>query len=239
VQKRDSGEAVADVNLNFASEPIDPDSSVPTEKVGHVTIAEVLRGGNECVRNLQLADDNQIWITVKKIRSPAPDLCAIAQAATDHAVKVLNRGPVPRRQAPFPANSLARVYACELLGTNALSVIPGIDAQDPHHEFGDWGCEWRSTTTEAGIDLGFSQDDDLTDDGQPTRLGGKRSYVASQEAGDDTCVVRTEHRSYTDAAGESTIELVMLTVSGPQPYNELCDTAKALATEVAKKLPKP
>ncbi|GAA1016633.1 hypothetical protein Aple_085680 [Acrocarpospora pleiomorpha] len=235
VSKKDSGHAVAHVNLNFVSKLIGPGSVRRTQE-GHVAVGEPQSRAKECAQNLLLADGNQVLIRAKQLESPAPDPCALAQVATDHAVTVLNRGPVPERPVPFPANSLANIDACALLDDAALSVIPGISAHDPERDFANWGCEWRSTTANAGVDLEFSQDDDLTDNGQPTRLGGRRSYVAPE---DRTCVVHMEHRSYTDAVGEPTIEVVMVTVDGPQPNKALCDTAEALATAVAKKLPKP
>ncbi|MFD5270859.1 hypothetical protein [Streptomyces sp. NPDC058335] len=182
---------------------------------------------------------NQIWIAAERISSPGPDLCALAGAATEQAVTVLNRGPVPRRQAFFPAHSLARIDACELLDAAALAVVPGIDVTDPRPEFSNWGCRWRSIVADAGTDLDFSRDNDLGDDGRPTRLGGGKAYIEPEGEGDDTCVVHLEHRACTDAEGEATVEVVMLTAYGPQPPDDLCATAKSLATAVARRLPKP
>jgi eukaryotic-like serine/threonine-protein kinase len=152
-------------------------------------------------------------------------------------VTVLNRGPVPERPTPFPANSLAHGDACELLDAAALSVIPGIDVHDSG--FANWECAWESTAADAVVDVSFSQDDDLTDDGRPMLLGGRQSYVTPKEYHDHNCVVRVRHRGYTDTAGEPTVELVVVAVDGPQPVDEVCHTAKTLATAVAEKLPEP
>lgn len=238
VHSEDGGDLVADVKLNFAGDPAELDSQVPARTIGAVTVAEVPGEEDECVRNLELADGNQIWIIVEEEGPSAPEPCELARAATDHAVTVLNRGPVPRRPAPFPDGSLALVDACDLLDSAALAVIEDIDGHDPDRDFADWGCDWHSTTSDAGVGLTFSRDNALSDDGRPTRLGGRRSYVAPEDEGEGTCVVRTEHRSYPNTTGGRTIELVMLTVHGPDPVGKLCDTAEALATAVAKRLPR-
>lgn len=151
---------------------------------------------------------------------------------------VLDRGPVPQREVDFPENSLAHLDTCTLLAPAVLGVLPGIDAHEPRRDFANWGCGWENATG-AGVTPDFSRDNDLTDDGQPTRLGGRKSYVEPRGEGDDTCVVRAEHRNHTDTADDAAVELVMLTAHGPQPHDKLCATGKALATAVAKRLPKP
>lgn len=240
VSRRGSDELIADVRVNFASEPAEFDSQVRTERTGSVTVAELPSDdAGACDRNLQLADGNQVWITAEEEGPSLPDVCALADAAVAHAVGKLNEGPVPRRSQPFHEDSLARVDACALLDAAALSVLPGVDTQDPEPDFANWGCDWSTSNGDSGVELTFDRDNSLADNGDPVRLGGRRSTVSPKEWGDDTCVVRTAHRQYTNVAGDTTIELVTLNVYGPRPSRELCDTAKALATAAAKRLPKP
>jgi hypothetical protein len=238
VYKRHTSIEIVDVNLNFDNDPGDG-APFPTKTVDHVTIIEPPGDAEACVRNVQLSDGNEISIEAELIGPAAPDLCAIAQAATDYAVRMLNSGPVPERPEPFPVNSLARLDACDLLDHEALKVIPGIDADVKAPGFANWGCDWESASQDAGVTLLFNQDNDLTGDGVPARLGGRQSYVAPNEWGDHSCLVSIEHRSYTDAAGESTVEHIQLNAYGPQLEGKLCDIAKELATAVTRNLAKP
>ncbi|MYY13710.1 protein kinase [Streptomyces sp. SID4919] len=230
------GDFLADVQVDFASEPADL-SSVPRTTRGAVTVAELPRSSDECERNLQLADGNQVWLSAEREHAESPDPCALVRTATDHAVKILNQGPVPARPGGFHAASLARVDACGLMDKAALAVIPGIDPADAEPDFANWGCDWTGGTQDVHIDLDFSRNNSLADDGTPARFDGRPGAVAAGEAGEDSCVVRTQHRVYTGVRGEQTIELVELTVAAPWPAEELCTRAKALATAVARRLP--
>ncbi|MFJ4768761.1 protein kinase [Streptomyces uncialis] len=230
------GEFLAGVQVDFASEPADL-SSVPRTTRGAVTVAELPRSSDECERNLQLADGNQVWLSAEREHADSPDPCALARTATDHAVKVLNQGPVPERPAGFHAASLARVDACGLMDKAALAVIPGIDPADAEPDFANWGCDWTGGTQDVRVGLVFSRNNSLADDGTPARFDGRPGAVEAGGAGEDSCVVRTQHRVYTGVRGERTIELVELTVAAPWPAEELCTRARALATAVARRLP--
>lgn len=231
---------IADLELEFTADAAEPDSQTRVRTIGGVTVIDGPRQTDRCERNILLADGYQISITAKEGDRPTSGLCAIAKAATDHAVTVLRQGPVPRRTAPFPVRSLANVNACDdLLGDEQLALIPGTRAQDGKRDIADWGCRWDSATpADAGAELYFSRDNSLTDDGRPIVLGGRRSYESPQENGKGSCVMRIQYRRYIDSAGEPTIELVTLAVYGDQPAKRLCATAEALSTVVAKKLPK-
>ncbi|GHH82384.1 hypothetical protein GCM10018793_42090 [Streptomyces sulfonofaciens] len=229
---------IADVQVNFASDQAEPDSQSSSERIGRITVVELPGADGECDRNLRLADGNQVWIMAKQLDSPRIDPCALARAATDHAVTVLNRGPVPRRPAPFPTGSLALLHACDLLDSAALSAFPGVGAQSQDPDFADWGCTWEDRSSRTGVHLKFDRDDDLTDDGDPKTLGGRQAYVAPEYEGPHTCVVMSVHRTYLDTAGDDTVEYVYLETYGPQPGEKLCDTAEALTTAVVRKLQK-
>ncbi|MGW6458928.1 serine/threonine-protein kinase [Streptomyces sp. NPDC055078] len=231
------GAPFADVEVNFSSDPVEADSQARTEQAGRVTVSEVPGDPDECVRNIQLTDAHHIWVKASQVGDRKSDLCAIVEAATDYAVKVLNLGPVPERPAPFAQNSLARLDACGLPDVTSLGTVAGVDAQAPDPHFANWSCAWESESAGTEVSLDFSRDNDLEDDGRMKALGGRKMYVAPEDHGDDTCVVRTEHRGYKNAYGDHTIELVTLAVRGDQPVSELCDTAEALSAEVARKLP--
>ncbi|MFI5617857.1 protein kinase [Streptomyces sp. NPDC051567] len=237
VSKERGGEPFAGVKVDLSDDPVEAGSQVRTETVGRVTVSEVAGTPDRCGRNIRLADAHQVWITADQRGEHASDLCALARAATDRAVKVLNRGPVPERPAPFAQNSLARLDACSLLDAAALGPVTGVDAPDPDRGFADWSCAWEGASADIEVRLSFSRDNDLEDNGRLTTVGGRRMYVAPGDHGADTCVVRTEHRGYTNAYGEHTIELVMLAVRGKQPVSEVCDTARALSARAAGKLP--
>ncbi|MFD4878462.1 hypothetical protein ACFWOB_34525 [Streptomyces sp. NPDC058420] len=72
-------------------------------------------------------------------------------------------------------------------------------------------------------------------------VAGIKSYVVADEAEDDSCTVRTPHRTYTDSVGEETTELFQLTVYAPRPGKQLCGVAQGfvatVAGEIAKRLP--
>jgi hypothetical protein len=92
------------------------------------------------------------------------------------------------------------------------------------------------------VEIQFSRDNSLdADDGTLVNVAGTKSYSIADEAEDDSCTVRTPHRTYTDSVGEETTELFQLTVYAPQPSGQLCDTAAELAGTVvgniAKRLP--
>ena len=231
---------IADLELEFTADAAEPDSQTRVRTIGGVTVIDGPREADRCERDILLADGYQVSITAKEGDRPTTGLCAIAKAATDHAVTLLQRGPVPRRKAPFPTGSLANVNACyDLLGDEQLAMIPGTRAQDGKHDIADWGCRWDSATrADMGAELYFSRDNSLTDDGRPIVLGGRQSYENPQENGKGSCVMRIQYRRYTDGAGQPTIELVILAVYGNQPAKRLCATAEALSTVVAKKLPK-
>ncbi|MFD5555364.1 protein kinase [Streptomyces sp. NPDC127068] len=234
---RRSAELLADIQVDFAGEPAEFDAHVPRWKTGAVTVAELPAESGECVRNLQLADGNQVWLAVEREAAGAPALCALARTAVDHAAEVLNRGPVPERPAGFAAASLARVDGCRLLDAAALAVVPGIDPYDGHPDFARWGCDWSGDTDDVVVDLGFDRDNSLTDDGSPARFGGRPGAVSPEEAGEGSCVVRVQHRAYPGNQGERTIELVTVTVRGPWKAATACERAGELGTAVARRLP--
>ncbi|MFJ1649603.1 serine/threonine-protein kinase [Streptomyces sp. NPDC088258] len=238
---RNDGVEVADAQVRLDAEPAEFDSGVPTRKVGDLVIAAFERDGDACVRGIATADRQQIQVIGKRLGSPAPDLCELADAATDQVVGVLDDEAVPRRTSRPAANSLSTVDACALLDADALRRVPGVDARNQRRGFGSWSCGWSSDDDDSEVLVRYSRDNSLADDGRPTEIAGTKGYLSPQESSDDSCVVRTPHRTYTNSAGDRTIELLELTVYSPQSVGELCGSATSLAAtavrNIAKRLP--
>ncbi|MFB9907258.1 serine/threonine-protein kinase [Allokutzneria oryzae] len=228
-----------DVELEF-EDALPPGMSPPgqVEQRDRLVIARQPYTGTRCEHTLVLADRNRVVIAAKRSKRGSTDLCALAEAATSHAVAVLEqRGGVPRRTAGFVANSLATLPACGLLSAEALNRVPGIDASQPDTAFADWECRWRSTTSASRVAVVFDRHQPLTRaDGQPVRIGDRDAFFKPEEGEDhDTCAVRVPHRTYPDSNGR--VELLRVLASGEPSMDQLCATAIELARSAVAKLP--
>ncbi|WP_435134146.1 serine/threonine-protein kinase [Actinacidiphila sp. bgisy144] len=182
-------------------------------------------------------------VTAKPADDSTPSaavLCGMADTATTAAVAALNAVPpggrLPRRQPPLPDSSLAATDACTLLPATALEVVPGIDADHPDVSYGNWGCSWRSTTSDLDVDLTFDRGEPPTaGDGTATRLGGHRAFVEPPD--DGSVVVDVVHRTYTGSQGDHLAETFELAVSGSGGDARLRTMATRLATAAAARLP--
>jgi eukaryotic-like serine/threonine-protein kinase len=235
-----AGGAVIDVKVELEN-PLPPGRSVPgqLENVGSVVIARQPENAGECRRTLLLADQRRVVITAAWRRETgALDLCPAAEVAATSAIAVLRQGEVPRRSAPPDATSLARVDACALLEQEALAGVPGLNPADQDPGFGGWECQWNSRTTDTYVLVRFDRNLLLTsDDGRPAVIGGRPAFVKPKGHSDDSCQVQLVHRRYQDAAGDPTLELVLVIAGGAQPPDQLCQPAQALAAAVAALLP--
>ncbi|MEU2617808.1 serine/threonine-protein kinase [Streptomyces sp. NPDC007157] len=241
--KNTDGDDNADVQVNLDADQDNYEGNLTTRVVGHLTVVDLKPDDDSCERAVLTADRHQIRIVGKKLGKVAPDPCDLADAATDHVVGVLDDGPVPRRTARPAADSLARLDACTLLGAADLARVPGVDADNRDRGFGGWDCDWSSDDGDRDVEIQFSRDNSLdSDDGHPVEVAGTRSYFVADEAEDDSCTVRTPHRTYTDSAGDHTVELFQLTVYAPLPEKKLCgdadDLAAAVVGNIAKRLPR-
>ncbi|SMQ14593.1 Serine/threonine protein kinase [Streptomyces sp. Ag82_O1-12] len=240
--RNNSGDDNADVQVNLDSDRDDFDDIVSSHVVRGLTVVTLKRDGRACVRAVLTADGKQIRVIGKQLYKVAPDPCHMADAATDRVVGVLAAGPVPRRSSSPAANSLARLNTCTLLDAAELKRLPGVTVGNQDRGFGSWDCEWSSDDGNRGVEIQFSRDNSLdADDGTLVDVAGTKSYFTANDVEDDSCTVRTPHRSYTDSAGERTTELFELTVYAPNPTKQLCDTATEFATvavrNIAKQLP--
>uniref|UniRef100_A0AAU3GXD6 non-specific serine/threonine protein kinase n=1 Tax=Streptomyces sp. NBC_01401 TaxID=2903854 RepID=A0AAU3GXD6_9ACTN len=234
-----SGDDIADVEVNLDSDRDEFDEVLSTRVVGSVTVVTLERDGEDCDRAVLTRDDKQIRVRGKQLSKAAPDPCRMADAATDHVVGVLAEGPVPRRSQPWAANALARLDTCTLLGAGELRMLPGVEVDNRDRGFGSWDCDWSSDDGNRAVEIQISRDNSLdADDGTPVNVAGTKSYFIADEAEDDSCTVRTPHRTYTDSVGERTTELIQLTVYAPQPSEQLCDTAVEITAAVVRKIAK-
>ncbi|WP_333767066.1 serine/threonine-protein kinase [Streptomyces sp. IBSBF 2435] len=230
---------VVDVAATLLGTDIEAGSHIPTRRTGNVTVAAEALDGDECDRTLQLDDGNHIQLMARLIGDSGPDLCAMADAATGHAVTVMRAGTVPRRPSAAVPASLATADACALLTPAALGALPGVQAAGAERDFGNWGCHWRSSDGDSGVDLVFDRNSPPLDtsDGTPVAFGAGRGFVVPEYDDRATCTLRLVNRDFTDITGQRVEELADLTVSGTGALGKLCDTAKHLGTTAAARLP--
>ncbi|WP_405931676.1 serine/threonine-protein kinase [Streptomyces sp. NBC_00827] len=145
-------------------------------------------------------------------------------------------GRSPYGEAEHLMTYLARVDACKLLDATALERLPGVEAGNQDRGFGSWNCDWSSDDGEREVEIQFSRDNELADDGERVDVSGTTGYAIADEAEDDSCTVRTPHRTYTNSVGDHTIELFQLTVYAPQPTRQLCDSATEFAATVKRNI---
>ncbi|WP_052372867.1 serine/threonine-protein kinase [Amycolatopsis taiwanensis] len=225
-----NGEVIADVKLVLDNGLPDADSRTRTTQAGNLTLLVEPLDDDTCDRSFALPDGHQVGITGRKDEPTGPDPCALADAATDYAAGVLNRGPIPRRAAPFPAQSLASADACSLLDATALSSVPGVDARHPVPGFGNWSCRWNSSI-DGRVDVFYDRNPPLgASDGQPMTLAGRDAFMTPGFDDPKDCTIRTEYRDYYNNPDDHMVELLVVKVVGERPMDQRCETAKTLTT---------
>jgi hypothetical protein len=241
---------VIEVEFGEVSRPQSP-ASAPAS--GRVSVIKSAPSSSECDRTLVLSGDGDgdvnVFVTAKTVsgsETASPSLLrAMADAGTDSAVKALNAVPagraIARRTTPFPADSLYYKDACTLLTPHALEVVPGVDADHPELSYGHWHCDWSSTTRDITVELSFDRGSQLNaaDDGTPTRLGGRRAFIAPPDMVDPgTSQVTLLNRSFTGVDGSPEDESVQLLVkgSGSGPASRQRTMATQLAAAAATAL---
>ncbi|WP_413099596.1 serine/threonine-protein kinase [Streptomyces sp. Inha503] len=240
VNLKERDEEVVDVRVELDADSLP--EAVTRKTKGRVTVVEHAAEDDECVRAMAVngARDNSLRITAVA-RRPAEvkePLCDTADVATRFAVKVLNRGEIPRRSPGFPSNSLAHQDACTLLDAKTLEKVPGIDARDPDVGFGRWDCQWKSTTSEYEVDLRFDQGDLPSDkNARSTRLSDHQAIVMPEYEGPGSCRVEVVHRDYTGLDRVKGTERVALVLKGAGRKDQPCELATDLAGSAAAALP--
>ncbi|MGH3669838.1 MAG: hypothetical protein ACRDSH_04280, partial [Pseudonocardiaceae bacterium] len=211
------------------------------QKVRAPQVISQPRDGNHCDRVVVLADQNRVTITAthNPPEPGSPDLCAMADAATQRALTVINTGAIPRRSEPFDPASLARLKACSLLDTTAVARALGAGTGAPESGFGDWECSWHSSASDLTASVYYDRNNPLTpQDGRPTTLAGHAAYITERPDEPD-CVTQVVNRRDFDASSDPVDELLIVSVRGPRPVAALCEPARALAAAAATGLPAP
>ncbi len=233
VVRNNSGDDDAEVQVTFDAHKDTFDGALSSRLVADFMVVTLQRDGKACERAVLTADDRQIRIVGKQLGHPSPDPCALADAATDHVIGVLDDHQVPRRTSTPAADSLVRLDACTLLDAADLRRLPGVRVEDRDRGFGSWECDWSSDDGEREVQIQFDRDTQVDDYGPAVDVAGTPGYVTQNEAEDDSCTVRTPHRTYTSPVGERTSELFAVTVYAPLPTGQLCHSATAFAATVA------
>ncbi|MFE2180300.1 serine/threonine-protein kinase [Streptomyces sp. NPDC059455] len=237
---KERSEEVVDIRVELDADSLPEGVARKTE--GRVTVVERAAEDDECERAVAVtgARDNSLRVTAaarqpNEVKEP---LCDTADRAAGVAVKVLNRGEIPRRSPGFPSNSLAHLDACTLLDVKALEKVPGIDARDPDVGFGRWECQWKSTTRAFEVDLRFDQGDLPRDKGaRSTKLSDHQAIVLPEDEGPGSCRVEVVHRDYTGLDRVEGTERVALVLKGAGRKGQPCELATDLAGSAAAALP--
>ncbi|MFE6779548.1 protein kinase [Streptomyces sp. NPDC057702] len=237
----DGADSTVDVKVDFSNDP-PSDIAPPARSVGPVGVAELPPESDQCTRSLLPGGRSRfsVYVTAHQTDDGPAPLCEMADTAATYAARQLADGTPPPRTVQPAAESLAQLDACTLLDAQALSVVPGIDASDPDVGYGNWECDWRSTTSDIVTDVRFDRGQTSpTPHSRRTRLSGREAVIEPEGDGSDSCRVRVRHREFTDSNGRRAVEEVHLVVDGPQPVPKLCAMATRLATSAAAELPAP
>jgi hypothetical protein len=199
----------------------------------------IVRGApidDQCGRVLRLPDGYDVRVVARSERGVPPDLCAVADVATDTALSGLARGPVPRRPVPFDPTSLAVVDACGLLDAATVATVPGLETAEPDQGFAGWDCDWETPAPGSAITIYYDRNQGLDDDGgSRTRIAGRDAVVRLDDDASQ-CDVSVLHRSYLDPRGDPSDELLNVEVEVEQEVDR-CALAIAVAMVAVERLP--
>lgn len=185
-----------------------------------------------CGRIIPLPGKYRILITAKNL--PADRMCEIAQAfatGTGTVLTSLGGGLIPRREPLSPA-SLAMSKACDLLDDTTVRQVLGF-AVGAEQGFADWSCQW-SGAGPTTVTVRFERTNANGDLGQPGTFLSRTGYADTSTANE--CVIHLRYRTYPDDQQFPTDDLADVQVDGDRTAAQLCTPARALATEVARRL---
>ncbi|HZE39144.1 MAG TPA: hypothetical protein VE172_10075, partial [Stackebrandtia sp.] len=234
-----SGDEDGEVRVSAEFQRLDEPPSGPSKRLAGFDVVKLGQDSDGCERKLRLYDDYYLALSAERFVDRKYDLCGMADVATEHALKVLGKGTIPRRDPPPADASLIRLKACGLFAAKAQSRFPGVDADHREVGFADWECQWHSTSSGDTLSVSFDRDDPKNvHDGDTTTLSGHLTFVVPDGYGDDTCLVRIIHRHYTNGQAFPTVEIVKLVLRGAASPKHLCTLAAKVAAPVAAALPK-
>ncbi|RZQ60088.1 serine/threonine-protein kinase [Amycolatopsis suaedae] len=210
-------------------------------RVGAVDVHKGLIMDGRCLRTIPLPDGYRVVVTAVDYKDPAVvDLCAVADIATATAAAVIERSGVPRRAVALPRESLAWLNACSLLDNATIGRLTPLGAAKPEPFYGNWVCDYELPTTEDELMVRFDRNEPLkVENGRFVRMSDRDVRLIEGDYGPDTCEADIVYRTYTNANGEDTIEMVQIVLSGPPPTARLCEPVAELARVVAARLPRP
>ncbi|MFI7115254.1 serine/threonine-protein kinase [Amycolatopsis sp. NPDC049868] len=224
-------EDIVDIRLELTT-PTSPllDKPLP----GQLIVREVPSDSEDkCARGIPLPDGNQVWVHARHVKNWHAHLCDYVDPVATHAVSVLNREPVERRPAPFPAGSLGSLDACTLGGDLPRAIVGGPATADP--VFGNWECYWNHRETEVTIRFERERAP-FEDDGRRVVLGSREAFVEVSPEW-KACQAEIPHRGFT-GDGRAMIETVEIYVADKvKRPEEMCPAAERLAGGIAPRLP--
>lgn len=196
-----------------------------------------------CERIQPLPGEYGVRVRATHAEGVPGDLCAMADALLTSVLSVVHSGELPRKTAP-ESSSIASADACELLTSEDIDRV--YDAGGLSREpvgYGGWRCTWTGAGDHVWIYLVRDYPPDAGNLRDLTDVAGHVASIdSSEEAGEDTCVVRVVHRSYRSSGHEGEgptlkSEQFWIEVSGNGPMAEHCQRAEQLATVAAGRLP--
>ncbi|NYH79597.1 hypothetical protein FHR84_002935 [Actinopolyspora biskrensis] len=168
-------------------------------------------------------------------------LCSLAEAGAREAAETIREREVEHRS--FPEGSLARADPCELLSTETVRRVPGLERADPRETPSRHKCSW------GGEDIRVPSVELTHTAGEPPRsrdatsvterTAGRRTVV--DIVGDDPkvglCSAETAHIPFgSPRSGD--VEVAMLVVFLPEADGlRACEFARGLAEHVWPRLP--
>ena len=224
-------EDIVDIRLELTM-PTSPLLDRP--RPGHLIVRELPSDSEDkCARGIPLPDGNQIWVHARHIRNWHAHLCDYVDPVATYAAGLLNREPVKRRPAPFPADSLGSLDACALGGNLPQAIVGGPAKPDP--VFGNWECYWNHRETE--VTIRFERERAPFEDGSRRVAVGSREAFVEISTEWEACQAEIPHRSFT-GDGRAMIETVEIYVADKvKKPQEMCPAAERLAGEIAPRLP--
>jgi actin-like ATPase involved in cell morphogenesis len=241
-----NGGGKAEVAASFVENTARRVPSSAEERRGELGIVRLDAAQAGCPRNILLSDQTTVVISAS-VHEASTDACAIADAGTESAVRVLTERGVPHLSSLGEQNSLRRQNACAVLDDQTLHRVPALDSTRRDEAFGGWGCQWGSVPNVEGfqpsaVDLFFQWVNPLSaSNGEQVRLAGRDVYIKPSVGmnNQEACFARVVHRNRSLGDGQRAQEIVVLAVYAGVPVNEKCQLARDLAASVISKLPPP
>jgi hypothetical protein len=235
IRRNDSDEDVIDVRGFLELSGFEPLRKPAPGKIEVPEQTPVADG--DCGRYVTLPDGNVFTIGVTHWSGWSAPLCEVADQAIVHAVEVLNRGQIPRLPRPHPADSLANVDACSLLGPADVVASLGKEVTG-EPTYAGWECDWLYGPKE--VHIAFDRDDwpMTSDERREITVGTRAAFVQEGTSGwPDSCQVEIAYRRIGDEG--QWVESVELYIEreGATPA-ENCAEAEAMAGTIDDRLPR-